>query len=415
MRVVILSQWYQPEPEPRAHALARGLVARGHAVTAITGLPNYPAGRIYPGYALRPWPQVEVRDGVRVIRVPIFPERSRSVAKRLVNYLSFALSAAFFGPIMSGPADVVWVYHPPLSVALPAVAVAAVRRAPFVYEVQDLWPETLAATGMVKSSRILRAVEGVARLVYRRASRICVISPGFRRNLISKGVPARSIEVIPNWADEETFRPRIPSMELARELGCQTGLTILYAGNMGPAQALHNVLDAAELLMDLPLVRFLMVGDGIEAESLEQSAKARKLDNVRFLGRVSPERVAELAAVASVQLVHLKDDPLFEITIPSKTISAMACGRPILTVAAGDPADVVLSAGAGVSCPPGDPVALALAVRTLYNLPPDQLRQMGERGRAYFLANFAQERLLDRYESVLVEVAAHNRSQEAGR
>ena len=144
MRVLILSQWYAPEPDIKIHLLAKDLVSRGHRVISITGLPNYPQGRIYPGYHQRPWQWEEV-DGVRVLRLPLYPDHSRSVERRSLNYLTFAASASLLGPLLCGPADVMWVYHPPLTVGIPAWWIGLLRRVPFVYEIQDMWPETLAA------------------------------------------------------------------------------------------------------------------------------------------------------------------------------------------------------------------------------------------------------------------------------
>jgi glycosyltransferase involved in cell wall biosynthesis len=406
MRVVILSQWYRPEPEMKVHLLARDLAARGHEVTAITGIPNYPIGRVYDGYRLRPWPQVEQMDGVRVVRVPLFPDRSRLAFKRAANYASFALSAAAFGPWMSGPADVMWVHHPPLTVALPAMAISKLRRIPIVYEIQDLWPETLAATGMVRSSRALAAVGWGAKQMYRWADRITVISPGFRANLIGKGVPEEKIEVMPNWADEDVYRPVPPSPDLAARLGLSGRFNILYAGNMGPAQDLDNVLNAAAMLRDLPDLQFVLVGEGVDRDRLRERARREVLQNVLFLERIPAEEISGLAAISEAMLVHLGTDRLFEITIPSKTLSALACGRPILTVSRGDPANVVVDSGAGVACPPGNSGALAAAVRDLHAMAPGRRAVMAQAARTHFLANFTRARLVPRYERLLESLAS---------
>ena len=410
MNIIVLSQWYPPEPESKIHLLARDLVARGHVVTSITGIPNYPTGEVYHGYGVRPWPQRETRDGVRVVRVPLYPDHSRSAVKRVLNYTSFAMSAAAFGPALSGPADVMWVFHPPLTVALPATVIATLRGIPFVYEVQDMWPETLAATGMVRSPRLLSAVNEVANRVYRRADRITVISPGFKRNLVGKGVPASKIEVIPNWADEETYRPFERDDALACECGMEGKFNVLYAGNLGAAQRLGNVLDAAARLRDLPDLQFVLVGDGVEERELRRRAAAEGLDNVRFLGRMPAHRIASLAAVSEVLLVHLKRDPLFEITIPSKTISALACGRPVLSVTVGDAAEVIEQAGAGLTCAPEQPAELSRCVRALYNMPAATRQDLGRAARNYFLTHFTRTELVTRYESLLTEVAAERRA-----
>ncbi|MCL0086443.1 glycosyltransferase family 4 protein [Thermodesulfovibrionales bacterium] len=197
MRILILSQWYPPEPTTLKQAMADDLVKRGHQVLSITGFPNYPSGKVYPGYRQRLWQREEI-DGVPVLRLPLYPDRSRSGVRRALNFLSFATSASLLGPALCGSVDVMWVYHPPLTVGLPAWWIGLLLRVPFVYEIQDMWPETLVATGMVRSKTMLAMLGRLARFIYARAAAITVISPGFKRNLIAKGVPADKIHVIPN-------------------------------------------------------------------------------------------------------------------------------------------------------------------------------------------------------------------------
>ncbi len=399
MRILLLSQYYDPEPGFKAHLLGKGLVAHGHSVTAITGFPNYPGGKVYPGYRLR-WRQWEEPAGVRILRLPLYPEHGRSVIRRALNYLSFAASASLIAPVLCGPADVMWVYHPPLTVGIPAWWIGLLRRVPFVYEVQDMWPETLAATGMMPSKRVAHWIARLAHFVYGRAAAITVSSPGFKRNLIEKGVPAEKIHVIPNWADEDAFRPLARDKALADEYGLTGRFNIIYGGNIGAAQAMGNVLDAAVLLRDRPEIQFVLIGDGVDVASLRDAARERSIDNVRFIERQPAERMARFFAWADALLVHLKRDKLFEITIPSKTIAYLACGRPILCAVPGDAADVVTSAGAGVTCPPEDPAALARAVRDLYALPPPEREALGAAGRRAFLEGYTRRVLIDRYETL---------------
>jgi glycosyltransferase involved in cell wall biosynthesis len=410
MRILLLSQYYTPEPDIKVHLLARSLVARGHQVTTITGFPNYPHGQIYPGYHQRLW-QREIKDGVQVIRLPLYPDHSRSVIRRTLNYLSFAASASILGPILCGPADVMWVYHPPLTIGFPAWLIGLLRRIPFIYEVQDMWPETLTATGMLLSPRVVGIVGALARTLYSRAAAITVISTGFQHNLIDKGVPAEKIHVIPNWADEELYQPTSPAESLAVEYGMAGRFNIVYGGNLGAAQAMENVLAAAALLRDLPQIQFVLIGDGLDEPALRRQAAEQQLDNVRFIGRQPAERMPHFFALADLLLVHLKRDPLFEITIPSKTLAYLACGRPIVAAVAGDAADVVRDAGAGMVCPPEDPVALARAVRALVALPPAERERMGQAGRQAFLAHFTRAVLVDRYEEIFREVVRHSTHQ----
>ena len=404
MRVLTLSQWYVPEPDFKIHPLGQDLAARGHQVTALTGFPNYPQGTLYPGYRqrLRQW---EERNGVRVLRVPLYPDHSRSSAKRIVNYASFAFSAATVGAVSCGPADVMWVYHPPLTVGIPAWWIGWLRQIPYIYEVQDMWPETLAATGMALPGPAEKLLAHLARFVYHKAAAITVISPGFKRNLIAKGVPADKIHVFPNWADESVYRPVPRDQQLGEEYGLAGRFNIIFGGNMGAAQALENVLRAATVLRDLPELQVVFIGDGVDAARLQQKAVALRLENVRFIGRQPASKMADFFAWGDGLLVHLKDDPLFEITIPSKTISYLACGRPIICAVRGDAAETVQAAQAGLVCTPEDAESLAHAVRTLYNMPPERREAMGNLGRATFLAKYTRTSLVARYEELLTAVA----------
>lgn len=413
MKVLILAQWYPPEQETRIHPLAQTLVERGHQVTSVTGFPNYPSGRLYPGYHIR-WRQWERRDGVRVLRLPLYPSHDRSAIRRSLNYLSFAASASLLGPALCGPADVMWAYHPPLTVGIPAWWIGLLRNVPFVYEVQDMWPETLGATGMVPSLRAAKWISRLARFVYARAAAITVISAGFKRNLVSKGVPEDKIHIIPNWADEDIYRPVPRDESLAAEYGLAGRFNVVFGGNLGAAQGLDNVLEAASLLRDMREIQFVLIGDGIEAAALKSNVNKQGLENVRFIQRQPAERMPHLYALADVLLVHLKRDPLFEITIPSKTIAYLACGRPILCAVAGDTADVVRHSGAGMVCPPEEPEALAGAVRGLYAMPRSRREALGQAGRRTFLENYTRRVLVDRYEALFAQVARKKDSLFAG-
>jgi glycosyltransferase involved in cell wall biosynthesis len=385
------------------HILGKGLVERGHQVSVVTGFPNYPEGRIYPGYRQRLCQREEI-DGVRIFRLPLFPDRSRSALRRSANYLSFAASASLLGPAVSGPTDVMLVYHPPSTLGIPAWLISSLRRVPFVYEIQDMWPETLPATGMVRNPFILNALTKLSTFTYRRAAAITVISPGFKRSLVQKGVPEQKIHVVLNWGYEGAYKLVPPDEGLAREWGMLGRFNVVYAGNMGPAQGLHNVLEAARLLTDCPAIQFVLLGHGVDRADLEERVRAKQIPNVRFLPAQPMECMPSVYALADALLIHLVNDPLFEITIPGKTQSYLASGRPLLVAVSGDAADLVLEAGAGVAARPSDPADLARAVRELYARPPEQRQAMGMAGRKYYLENLAPNILIDRYEHLLLEL-----------
>jgi colanic acid biosynthesis glycosyl transferase WcaI len=401
VRIVLLTQWFAPEPSFKGLPFARALQERGHRVVVITGFPNYPGGRLYPGFRVKPFSRDAI-DGVRIVRVPLYPSHDRSRTGRLANYLSFAVSAATIGVALAGSADVAYVYHPPATIALAAWSLRLFRRIPFVYDVQDLWPDTLAATGMVTSPLALRLAGRWCDLAYRTAHTVVVSSPGFKRRLIDRGVRSDRVEVIDNWCEERFITPGPRDEALARRLGLDGRFVVLFAGNMGKAQALEAVLQAAGRLRSSdPRVRFVFVGGGIEVDRLRAYALSLGADNVIFLPQRPPEQIGELLNVADVLLVHLKDDPLFRITIPSKTQAYLAAGRPILMAVEGDAADLVCKASAGVACKPEDPVQIAAAVSDLAARSPAQLEEMGANGRRFYEEHLAMAVGVDQFERVL--------------
>ncbi len=388
-RTLFVTQWFDPEPGAiRGLPLAAWLQSRGHEVEVLTGFPNYPGGRVYPGYRIEPWAR-ETLQGVPVLRVALYPSHDTSPARRVANYASFALSASVLGAALARQADVGFVYHPPPTVGLPGLTLRALRGIPFVYHIADMWPESAVESGMFGTGRLRdvaeRAIHAWCDLVYRRAAAITVLSPGFKRMLIERGVPADKVHVVYNWCDEELFRPRPRSEALAAELGLAGTFNVIYAGNLGLFQALGTVVRAAALLRDLPDVRVVFVGTGQEEEALKAEAGALGLDNVRFVGRRDMREMPAINDLADVQLVHLKDLPFFASTVPSKTQVALAAGRPVVLGVRGDAADIIREAGAGLVCRPEDPVGMADAIRRLHGMSAPEREAMGAAGRAFYL------------------------------
>ncbi|MCE5267211.1 MAG: glycosyltransferase family 4 protein [Planctomycetaceae bacterium] len=404
MRILILSQFFSPEPDFKGLPFARELVRRGHEVEVLTGFPNYPGGRLYPGYRVRPW-QREVQDGIVVNRVPLYPSHDRSALRRIANYASFALSASVVGPWLVRKPDVIYAYHPPATVGLPAMVLRALRGCPVVYDIQDLWPDTVVSSGMMRNRWIASALNHWCRLVYGRMDRIVVLSPGFREALIARGVAVEKIDVIYNWADETRLRGNGPKTNVSAARQVMAGrFNVVFAGTMGLVQSLDTVLDAAKLcLATVPQAQFVFVGGGIDKARLEQRARDMHLPNVRFLPQQPMEAMGEFLTLADVAMVHLKDDPLFRITIPSKTQAYLASGRPILMAVAGDAANLVAQSGGGVTCPPENPSAMAAAVSQLWAMGRERREAMGSRGRAFY----------DEHLSLVVGAAEFDRVFEA--
>ena len=382
VRILYMVQFFEPEPAFKGLSFAKKLQAAGYEVEVLTGFPNYPGGKVYSGYRIRALKR-EVMDGIPVVRVPIYPSHDNSAVRRMMTYCSFAASSLIYGLFRAGRADVIYVYHPPLTVSLAAMIVGAARRRPFVVDIQDLWPDTLAATGMVRSKRLLRWTDWLCRLVYRRAQRIAVQSFGFKKQLIDRGVAAEKIDVILNWADDRETTPK-GVLDLA-PFALEGRFNVIFAGTMGFAQGLDVILEAAKLLLPIePRVQFILVGSGVEVERLKRRIAAEGLTNVRQVSQVRRDLVIDALAGADVLLATLKPDPLFEITIPSKTQFYLAVGRPIVLSVKGDAARLVEASGAGLTVEPGDSKALAEAVLSLARMPPDALTAMGRRGREYY-------------------------------
>lgn len=380
-KVVLLTQWFDPEPTFKGLAFARELVRKGFEVEVVTGFPNYPGGRLYDGYRIR-LIQREVIDGVQITRLPLYPSHDGAALWRVANYASFAMSSLFYGLFMLKRSDVIYAYHPPLTVGVTASLLRLIRRIPIVYDIQDMWPDTLRATGMLSNERILSVVSHVCDWVYRRVDRIVVLSPGFRRLLIERGVPQEKLDVIYNWCDEAALHSEQVS---PLETPPSNQFRIVFAGNMGKAQALGTVIDAAELLAsERPEIRFVLVGSGIEVDRLKQTVAARGLGNVVFVPRVPMSEVGAILASADALVVHLKDDPLFAITIPSKTQAYMAIGKPLLMAVRGDAAELVERAGCGLSAVPENIRSLADAAIRLADMSAPDREAMGQRSRSFY-------------------------------
>lgn len=387
IRVLLLTQWFDPEPTFKGMVFARELMRQGFEVEVLTGFPNYPGGKVYPGYRIKLL-QREVVDGLQITRVPLYPNHDQSAAKRVLNYVSFAVSSLFYGLFMARRPDVIYAYHPPLTVGITASLLRLLRRVPVVYDIQDMWPDTLRATGMVNSVRALGIVAAVCQWVYCRVDHIVVLSPGFKRLLIQRGVPDAKVDVIYNWADEVALT--LPQGKIPTNFPRPEKFRILFAGNMGKAQALDTVLDAAVLLQaQESRVCFVLLGGGVEVSRLKQRTAELQLRNVVFLPPVPMSQVGMSLNVADALLVHLRKDPLFEVTIPSKTQAYMAVGKPLLMAVNGDAAELVSQSGGGVVVESEHASALADAAEALATMSSDGLAEMGRNAQRYYRSQLA--------------------------
>jgi glycosyltransferase involved in cell wall biosynthesis len=389
MKVLIWTQYFWPE-NFHINSVARALFEQGVEVTVLTGKPNYPEGKLFPGYRAGGVHR-EKYSGFDVIRIPL-RERGIGSAKGLaLNYLSFIISGYLFAPfVLRGKKfDVVFVYAPsPLLQALPAIFVARLKQAPLVLWVQDLWPEALHATEFVKNRRLLHIVRMLVRGIYRFSDSILIQSEAFRSSIERLAIPKEKIRFFPNAAEDtfsETSRAHQDS-GLAQDAG--QSFSILFAGNIGTAQSCETIVEAAILLQNVQSIRFHFFGSGSMAETISKSISENKLANVVMMGRVSSEKMASIYESASVLLLSLRDDPALSATIPSKLQSYLAAGKPIIVSSNGESANIIGKANAGLSCPAGDAQALAKAVLRLYEMLPAERARLGMNGRKYFMDNF---------------------------
>ncbi len=398
MRILIVTQYFWPE-NFRINDLAQGLAKIGHAVTILTGKPNYPFGRFFDGYGFFGH-TYDVYEGMQVIRVPLVPRGSGRGFRLALNYLSFVLFACLCAPFrVRGSFDTILVYEPsPVTVGLPALVLKRLKRAPILFWVQDLWPESLSATGAVSSSWILARVEWLVRFIYRGCDRILVQSRAFIDRVRNLGVHPDNILYFPNSA-ESLYRP-IGRGDARTADTLPEGFRIMFAGNIGAAQSFETILAAAEALRNSHTLQWIIVGEGRQAGWVREEIMRRGLDRcVHLLGQQPSDSMPAWFAQADVMLVTLRKDPIFALTIPSKIQSYMACGRPILAALDGEGARVVEEASAGIVVPAEDAKALVDAVIRLSKMPTEEREMMGQNGRRYFLQEFQRDALIVRLDS----------------
>lgn len=381
LRVLILSQTFHPEPDLKCLPLARHLHAQGHDVQVLTAFPNYPGGVLYPGYHLSPWSR-EIIDEIPVLRVACYLSHNRNGVQRAMSYLSFAAACFLALPLLKFRPDAIYVYN--LVTLVPVASIARTMwGSKVVLDVQDLWPESVTASGMMRNRSVLRVLGSLCDKAYRTVDTIIAQSPGFKAQLVHRDIPARRVQVIYNWSPYELSVPS-HSDQIANE-----DVHVVYAGNVGTVQALDVVVEAAaQCRKILPRVRFTIVGNGTDFERLR--TQAHGLPNVTFLGWMPPERLAPILANASALLLHLADDPVFSITIPSKLQQYLQVGRPILCGVAGDASHLVAVAGAGLTFIPGDAADLIRALTELSTMSAEARQTMAARGAEYYETHLAR-------------------------
>jgi glycosyltransferase involved in cell wall biosynthesis len=413
LKVVYLTQWFPPEPVETPLWIAESLRRQGLDVRVLTGIPNFPTGQVQEGFSA--WRGgSETRAGFNVRRVPLYPSHDRSTVGRIANYASYAVTSATAGAAFLRSAGAALVYFSPATAATAAMT----SRVPYVLLVQDVWPDSVFATGFLSAGLVRRLAETsltwFTKQAYRRAHHIAVTSPGMRDLLVDRGVPPGKLSIIYNWVDETVMHPSGPDPELRKRLAIGDGFLLMFAGNHGAAQALHVPIRAMAELRDLPDLHLVLVGEGIEKSALQLLVQELRLRSVHFIDRIDPRRIATVMAAADLQLVSLADERLFHITLPSKVQTILACGQPVLSCAPGDASRVVRDAGAGFVCAPGNHEALAATIRQAYHTPRARLKDMGLAGHAYYSATMSEAINARRLADLLIDAAKANRGRSRG-
>jgi glycosyltransferase involved in cell wall biosynthesis len=393
MRVLIVSQYFHPE-NFRINEVVRTLVEKGVEVEVLTGKPNYPEGVFFSGYRAMGF-QTEDLLGAKVFRVPMAARGSRSAFWLALNYASFVLSGLLLAPwLLRGKKyDTVLVYGvSPILQVLPAILIGWLKNTRVAVWVQDLWPESLQATGYVRNRWVLAAVRHVVRLIYRHTDLILVQSKGFQAP-VSNLAPGKRIIYFPNSVEAIFSDP--PDVPLPEVSALDEGFPVVFAGNVGVGQAVQVIVEAATLLKDQPDIRFVVFGHGSRWDWMCEQVKTRGLTNLHLPGRFPMQTMPSLMKKASALLVSLADEPIFAATVPNKVQAYMAAGRPILACLNGEGARLVQEAGAGLAIAAEDAQGLADAVLRLYRMPAPERTEMGANGRRYFKAHFDHNRLVD--------------------
>lgn len=392
VRILLISQYFWPESF-RINDVVALLQDEGCEVTVLTGQPNYPGGTIFPGYRAGAMGRDGRTPDYEILRVPLVTRGKGGAVRLAANYLSFVLTASLFGPwLLRGRRfDVIFVYGvSPILQALPAILLRRLKRAPLVLWVQDLWPQSLEVTGYVRNRTVLGLVGRLTAWIYRHCDLVLGQSQAFVRTItpMAGGVP---VEMFPTPGDiDRGAGPAEPPVVLPE------GFNVVFAGNLGTAQALPTILDAAQMLRERAYVRFVFVGDGSQKSWLEKEIYSRNLPNVALLGRFAPEAMPGILVQASVLLATLGKSDILARTIPAKVSTYLKAARPIIAAIDGEGGDVVVASGAGIACPAEDAAALAEAVIQLADTTPERRAQMGAAGRAYYERTFEPTMLTKR-------------------
>lgn len=420
MKILYVCQYFPPEmgaPAARVSELARYWVRAGHEVTVLTGFPNHPTGVVHPSYRgkLKKFVLREKFEGADVVRTWLWPLPNRKALERVLNYASFWASASIMSGFLDRP-DVVIGTSPQLLVGLAGLWAASTQRVPFVFEVRDLWPESLVAVGVRnEQSAMTRTLRRIADLLYRKSDRIVVVTPAFKSEIMQNyGIPAEKISIVENGVETDFFTPAGASEELRARLNLGGKFVVGYIGTMGDAHALDTVVAAAAKLKSTqPDVVFLFVGEGARKQQIVDLATRQGLDNMLFLPQQPRAEIPAYIRAADVCLVPLRRSDVFKTVIPTKMLEFLSCARPVILSVEGQAREIIQNSQGGIAIEPENSEALA---QTILDLRADPVRRsaLGQNGRRYIEQNFSRESTAARYVDVLSSMRESRRSRARG-
>lgn len=405
MRILFFSHYYPPEnnaPAVRTAAHCKAWARNGCDVTVVTCAPNHPRGELYEGYANKLF-QRENEDGVEIVRVYSFLAANKGTFRRILNYVSFMLSAVV-ASLFIKKADVVIATSPQFFCGWAGVFAKFIHRAPLILEIRDIWPESIVAVGAMRNKGVVRFLEWLEKLMYRAATHIVTVGRGYREQLRERRVPEEKISIIYNGADLDLFER---GSDASLNFPADVSFVCTYVGTVGMAHGLSVVLEAAEKLRARGRtdIGFVVVGDGAERSELEQRARQSGLDNVVFTGQVPRSAIPGILAQSSCCLVHLKNTELFSTVIPSKIFEMLAAEKPIIIGVRGEAREIIESAGAGVFMTPGRADELAAISCTLADNRA-LLSKLGRSGKQFVEKNFSRKYFAECYRDLIETVVA---------
>ncbi len=399
MKILIITQYYYPE-NFKSNDLSFELQKRGHEVTVLTGLPNYPEGTVYKGYGIFK-NRMQTVKGVKVIRSLLLPRGKGGGLRLFINYFSFAFFASIKAVLrsFSNRYDAIIVHEPsPITQYYPALLLNKIQNTPVYFWVLDLWPESLEVAGGIKNKIVLNIFKKMVVSFYNNAEKILISSKGFKNSILEKGDYKDKLVYFPNWAEESIA-------DAASDVNIPVlpqGFKVMFAGNIGEAQDMESIMEAALLLKETKNIHWIIIGDGRKMPFLQAFIEQNELqDTVHLMGRHPVEKMSSFFSKADMMLVSLKDDPIFNLTVPAKMQAYMSAAKPILAMVNGEAQDIIKEASAGISVPAGSYTELAAAVKGAAALPEVELEAMGYNGRRFFEEHFTLSKCIDHLEITL--------------